>query len=179
MRGRKKRGMRRAMVNNFICGHADASNIKRKQKRNKKKQNKQQNKPKLNCFLFSLTPEVTRADSRQLPLKKKLTISLHVVLAHFLKKWFPYIAVQMVGKQRVECWILFNRLMTHFISYLKVDLEWFGIRNMDLTRPNTRHKMHLAIIWENALQTDGPTDGGTEGWTDTPSYTDGWPNLKM
>ena len=38
-----------------------------------------------------------------------------------------------------------------------------------LTRPNTRHKMRLAGVWEKSLRTygrtDGPTDGRTEGQT--------------
>ena len=42
------------------------------------------------------------------------------------------------------------------------------------TRPNTWHKMHLAVIWEKALWTDGPTDGRT----DTSSCGDAMAHLK-
>ena len=41
------------------------------------------------------------------------------------------------------------------------------------TRPNTRHKMRLAVIWEKALRTDGPTDGHT-----LASYRDATAHLK-
>ena len=51
-----------------------------------------------------------------------------------------------------------------------------------LTRPNTRHKMRLARVWEKALptygRTDGRIDGRTDGRTDRPSYRDARTHLK-
>ena len=74
-------------------------------------------------------------------------------------------------------WTNHSKERTFFPGTLKSTINCTsGIDLTQITRPDTRHKMHLLCVLftfeNNAGHTDLRTDGGTDGRTDTTSYRD-------